>query len=326
MNGSPDKGGGPVAVVIQYRVTDEGLAPFVRWNGRVSDHLRPWPGFLGQEMVPAQPPANVDWVVIHRFAGIAAARAWLRSDERSHLTDEIRRYFIAPETTHILPDGGARQEDAVSAVISFKVPAGLEDDFLAWQTRAQIAEAKFKGFLRHKLERPIPGLHDDWIIILSFDNDANLSTWLHSPQRQALLRDGERFNADLNVTRASYGFNFWFPAGQAPRPAPAVIFKNNLLVLLVLYPVVYLWSTFISRPIIEAYGTPFWLALFIGNLVSTQLLGWWVVPAAFKAFGWWLSPSASTARQIGGYGLLIALYLVSMAGYAGLLAWNFGNG
>jgi hypothetical protein len=31
-----------------------------------------------------------------------------------------------------------------------------------------------------------------------------------------------------------------------------------------------------------------------------QLLGWLVVPAAFKAFGWWLAPKAPLVRQLGG--------------------------
>ncbi|MBR1221826.1 antibiotic biosynthesis monooxygenase [Bradyrhizobium sp. U87765 SZCCT0131] len=326
MAASRDSIDGPVALVIQRRIADEGFAAFARWSGAVAERLKSWPGFLGQEVVPPQPPAHVDWVLILRFASAAAARGWLQSDLREELLAQIRHHFVGPEDIHLLPDAGQRQETAVSAVISFKVPPGADDTFLAWQQRIQAAEAEFKGFLRHKIEPPIPGLHDDWIIILSFDSDAHLSAWLDSPERQALLAEGERFNAGMSVKRTSYGFNFWFPAGQAPAPGPAFIFKCNLLVLLVLYPIVYLWGFFVSRPLIDAHGVPFWLSLFIGNLVSTQLLGWWVVPAAFKAFDWWLKPTATTGRQIGGYALVAALYVVAMAIFALLLAWNWGKG
>ncbi|MGO4716757.1 antibiotic biosynthesis monooxygenase [Bradyrhizobium sp. 2TAF24] len=326
MAASRDSIDGPVALVIQRRIADEGFAAFARWSGAVAERLKSWPGFLGQEVVPPQPPAHVDWVLILRFASAAAARGWLQSDLREELLAQIRHHFVGPEDIHLLPDAGQRQETAVSAVISFKVPAGDDDTFLAWQQRIQAAEAEFKGFLRHKIEPPIPGLHDDWIIILSFDSDAHLSAWLDSPERQALLAEGERFNAGMSVKRTSYGFNFWFPAGQAPAPGAAFIFKCNLLVLLVLYPIVYLWGFFVSRPLIDAHGVPFWLSLFIGNLVSTQLLGWWVVPAAFKVFDWWLAPKTSTGRQIGGYALVAALYAVAMAAYAVLLAWNWGKG
>jgi antibiotic biosynthesis monooxygenase (ABM) superfamily enzyme len=145
--------------------------------------------------------------------------------------------------------------------------------------------------------------------------------------RQTLLREGERFNAGMNVKRASYGFNFWFPAGQtqASEQGANFIWKSNLIVLLVLYPVVYLWGTFIGAPLIDAHGVPVWLSLFIGNLVSTQLLGWWLVPAAFKALDWWITPKAAIGRQIAGYALLAVLYAASMGLYALLLAWHWGR-
>jgi antibiotic biosynthesis monooxygenase (ABM) superfamily enzyme len=327
MNGSPDTGGQPVALVIQRRIADDGFAAFARWNGEVGEVLKAWPGFLNQEVVPPQPPAHVDWVTIVRFASPAAARAWLQSDVRAKLIAEVQRFFVGSEDVHILPDTGVERDSAVSAVISFKVPDGLEDAFLKWQQRIQAAEAEFKGFLRHKIERPIPGLHDEWIVILSFDSDANLNAWLDSPLRQTLLKEGARFNAGMNVKRASYGFNFWFPAGkvQAPEQGAGLIWKSNLIVLLVLYPVVYLWGYFISAPLIDRNGVPVWLSLFVGNLVSTQLLGWWLVPAAFKALDWWITPKAALGRQIAGYALLAALYAASMGLCALLLAWHWGR-
>jgi len=312
----------PVALVIQRRITDEGFAAFTQWSGKVADALKSWPGFLGQEVVPPRPPTHVDWVQILRFATPAAARAFLQSDVYGALVEQIHGYRVGPEDVHILPEAGGHHADAVSAVISFAVPPGTEAEFLAWQARIQSAEANFKGFLRHKIERPIPGLHDDWVVILSFDNDANLNSWIDSPQRAALLEAGGRFNAGLSVKRASYGFNFWFPEGRSPDKGPAFIFKSNLIVLLVLYPVVFLWGFFISRPLIDSHGVPFWLSLFIGNVASTQLLGWWIAPAAFKALGWWIAPDPGWRRNVLGFCILAALYALSMAVYAALLAWR----
>lgn len=59
----------------------------------------------------------------------------------------------------------------------------------------------------------------------------------------------------------------------------------NLLVLLVLYPIVFLSGYFISAPFLDSKGVPFWLSLFVGNLFSTQLLGWLAVPVIFPLFG-----------------------------------------
>ena len=42
-------------------------------------------------------------------------------------------------------------------------------------------------------------------------------------------------------------------------------------------------------------GLPFWLALFIGNVVSVVLLNW-LVPWASRGFGWWLAPTRDAGR------------------------------
>ena len=67
----------------------------------------------------------------------------------------------------------------------------------------------------------------------------------------------------MNVKRESYGFNFWLSGGktQAPEQGPGLIWKSNLIVLLVLFTVVYLWGYFVSAPLIDSHGVPNWLSL-----------------------------------------------------------------
>jgi hypothetical protein len=61
------------------------------------------------------------------------------------------------------------------------------------------------------------------------------------------------------------------------------------------------------------------------HVASTQLLGWWIAPAAFKRLSWWVAPDATWRQNLLGYGLLAVLYALSMAVFAGLLAWNWGR-
>ena len=50
-----------------------------------------------------------------------------------------------------------------------------------------------------------------------------------------------------------------------------------MLVLLALYPVVFLFGAWVQTPLLmERAKIPFWLALFIGNVVSVVLLNWLV--------------------------------------------------
>ena len=302
-----------VAVVIHRRIADEGFSQFSAWTARGADRRRTWPGFLGQEVVPPAPPAQVDWAIVQHFKDADTARAWLQSQDRPRLIDEVRSLFVGQEDLHLLADGGTQPHSSTSVMISYAVPRDEERAFLKWQGRIQAAEAKFPGFVRHKIERPLPGVHDDWLIVLNFDSEANMTAWIDSPERQALLVEGGRFGTDLSLRRTNYGFDFWFPSTAAPDPHRT--FKSNLLILLVLYPVVFLWTYFVGGPL-EARGMPFWLSLFIGNVMSTQLLGWWVAPAAFKLFDWWLPSATPARRQFAGYALLAALYALSMAAFA----------
>ena len=307
----------PVALVIHRRILDEGFGQFSAWQARVGARLATWPGFLGQQVVPPAPPAHVDWTIIQRFSDADTARAWLQSEDRLSLLDEVQSLFIGQEDMHLLPAGRAEPRASASAMISYAVPPAEEKAFLKWQGRIQAAEARFPGFVRHKIERPLPGVHDDWLIVLTFDSEANMTAWLDSPERRDLLEEGGKFGTDLKLRRTNYGFDFWFPA-TAAAPDWHRTFKSNLLVLLVLYPTVFLWAYFIDRPL-GARGVPFWLALFVSNVASTQLLGWLVAPAVFRLFGGWLGPQPA-ARQIAGYALLGALYALSMLACALLFA------
>lgn len=314
------EGSGPVALVVQRRVAEASYAAYARWQARVVERLRTWPGFVAHELIPPAPPEQMDWTIIQRFINADSARSWLNSPERAQAVEEIRAHLLSEEEVHLLADPGPRPQTGATAFISYRVAPEAEADFLAWQQTIYAAEARALGFLRHKLERPVAGVREDWIIILTFDTAANLTRWIESPERAQLLKEGAKVKADFNLSRTSYGFDFWFRGPDSPAPGPLEILKNNLLVLLVLYPIVFLWGYFIGSPVLDRHGVPFWLALFIGNVVSTQLLGWWAVPAIFKVFSWWLEPNPGVRREILGFGALAVLYALSMALYAFLLA------
>jgi len=91
-----------------------------------------------------------------------------------------------------------------------------------------------------------------------------------------------------------------------------------MIVLLALYPTVFLFSIFVQTPLLIHRGTPFWLALFFGNAFSTALLGWVIVPPLSELFGWWLNPLKRAApAQVthcrvtwAGAALILLLYAV----------------
>ncbi|MEP9376249.1 antibiotic biosynthesis monooxygenase [Aquabacter sp. CN5-332] len=322
MSESTVDGHSPVALVARRRVAEASYAAYARWQARVVEQLRAWPDFVAHELIPPVPPAQMDWIIIQRFSSAGAAQSWLGSPVRAGLLEEIKPHLLEEEEVHLLADAGPRPQAGASAFIAYKVAPEDETAFLVWQRSIYAAEAQAPGFMRHKLERPVARLRDEWIIILTFDTDANLTHWLESPKRKALLEESRKLKADFHLSRAAYGFDFWFRGAGDPKPGSWQIFKNCLLVLLVLYPIVYLWGFFVDHPLLAAHEAPLWLSLFVGNVVSTQILGWWAVPAIFKVFGWWLAPDPGLRRNILGYAALALLYALSMAGFAALLAWR----
>lgn len=312
---SPSDATAGVSLVVHRRLAPEHYAEYETWQREVGDRLATWPGFLSRDVLRPDPPHQVDWVIIQHFTDATAARAWLQSDERAALMARIAPILVGNDDVHLFTEEVRHAAQAASAIISSRVRPEDEKDFLAWQRAISTAESRFDGFLGHRIERPVPGVQEDWVVVLSFDTDEHLSRWVDSPERATLLEQGSRFTQDLSVTKASYGFGFW-SGSEAKDP----IFKSNLLVLLMLYPTVFLWGYFIADPLFAAQGVPFWLSLFIGNVVSTQLLGFFFVPWAFRRFRWWLRRNRTPKVHFYGYAILVAFYLASMALYAWLLS------
>lgn len=317
MPSSASSNEGPVALVIQNRISEAGSEAYASVLSRVATRLRGWPGFRGQEVVSPNPPAQVDWIEVEHFDSAEAARNWLQSGERAALLSCVRQYVVGQEDLHLLSDTGQGRLASVS--ISHKVAPEDEFQFLEWQHQFLAAEAKFEGFVRHEIERPVPGVDDHWFTIVTFDSNRGLERWLNSDERKSVLAKGDKFNSKMTIRRTNYGFDFWFPASEAIASSNYSTMKQNLLVLVVLYPIVFIWGYFIGGPLLDARGVPFWLNLFVGNLISTQLMGWWIVPWTFDRFKWWMKPSISARREIGGYVILVFLYGLSMTFYAILL-------
>ena len=193
-------------------------------------------------------------------------------------------------------------------VISSRVKSGKEAAFRAWEQRIATAQAQSPGFRGYWFEPPIPGVQDDWLAILRFDTEHNLQAWLESPARKKLLEEATPFLEEFHTRMVRSGFEQWFPLAVDGTRAPA--WKQNMIVLLLLYPVVFLFSIGVQSPILMGKaGLPFWLALFIGNVVSVMLLNW-LVPWVSNAFGWWLAPATGAGRwtSLGGAALILLLY------------------
>ena len=310
----------PVTIVTQTRVRAGKEEDFARWQDEIAGRVAGVPGFLKQTVMPPNPPAQVDWVILQLFASSEAAVAWLHSDQRMSLVQRAQPLLVGPDDIHIVADSGSGVLPApVSAVISTRVKPGQEAAYRLWEQRIAAAQAKSPGFQGYRFEPPVPGVQDDWLAILRFDSEAHLQAWLDSPTRHKLLKESEAFTEEVHARVVRTGFDQWFPMGRGLASGPAA-WKMNMIVLLLIYPIVFLFSKTVQTPILMArMQVPFFLALFIGNIVSVLLLNY-LVPWTSRRLDWWLrfAGPAKDKTSLAGAALLVALYLLSLAAFSQL--------
>ena len=198
-------------------------------------------------------------------------------------------------------------QPTVTATITHNVDPQHEQKFLDWQLRIAPLQSTFPGFIGYKLEKPRAGINEPWVAIVTFDTDEHLEAWLTSPQRQKMLEELHTFTTSGHLEKVYSGFNFWFTNNQSSRS----VWKENMLVLLTLYPVVFLLS-YIQKPAMR-YGVPFWLALFFSNFMSTVILGYVTVPWLMHKFEWWLNPKKELQKKHTVLGTLVVILLYVMA-------------
>jgi uncharacterized protein len=305
---------GAVTIVTQTRVRPESAAAFPEWQEATGKVVAAFPGFLHQTIIPPSPPAQVDWVILQRFASSAAAVDWLHSEQRLERIAGLESMLVGRDDVHIVRDGeDGVLPSAVSAVISTRVKLGQEKAYRAWEQRVAAAQTRSAGFQGYRLEPPVPGVQDDWLAIVRFDSETNLQAWLDSPERQTLLGEATGFIAEFHARIARTGFDQWFPVTAPGEPSPGA-WKQNMLVLLMLYPVVFLFGLWVQTPLLTGRAAlPFAIALFIGNVTSVILLNY-LVPWTSARFSWWLRPAGANSRQteIAGAAMVAAIYALML--------------
>ena len=309
--GASPAGKGAVTIVTQTRVRPECAGAFAQWQDEIGAIVGNFRGFVDQKVIPPVPPAQDDWVILQRFTSTEAALAWLHSEQRLKPVEQIAPMLVGRDDVHIVTDDEAGVLPApVSAVISTRIKLGQEDAYRAWERRIAAAQSRAPGFQGYRFEPPIPGVQDDWLAIVRFDSEANLQAWLDSPERHKLLGEAEDFTQEFHARIVRTGFDQWFKAPDGAPPPAA--WKMNMLVLLMLYPVVFLFGAWVQTPLLMGKaGLPFWLALFVGNVVGVLLLNW-LVPAVSRGFGWWLAPARGAGGRTSFAGAMLVLVLYGL--------------
>jgi antibiotic biosynthesis monooxygenase (ABM) superfamily enzyme len=308
-----------ISIVTQTTVRPERAEDFARWQGETSTAIATFPGFVEQRLMPPNPPLQVDWVILQRFDTMEDAQRWLGSTDRQTRIEGAAPMLIGRDDVHIVRDDqGGIKPAPVSAVISTRVLPGKELEYRAWERKIAAAQSKAPGLQGYRFEPPVPGVQDDFVAILRFDSEANMQAWLDSPERKKLIEEAAPLTEEFHTRMARTGFEQWF-RDESGAPSNASVWKMDMIVLLLLYPIVFLWGVVVGTPLLaNKLNMPFPIALFVGNIFSVGMTGF-MVPWVANRMGWWLNPTRNVVRaNLLGAGLICAIYAVCV-----LVFWKF---
>jgi antibiotic biosynthesis monooxygenase (ABM) superfamily enzyme len=256
--------------------------------------------------------------MVQRFQTLEQLATWLDSDERRSLLDKSASLLVDEGTTNVIEGSSTERspQDMVTEIITVSVKPGMEEAYRDWVERIRQMEARFPGYQGLELQPPIPGLQDDWVSLLRFDTAEHLNAWLESDARRTALKEVEPF-IDQRERQVASAFSGWFTFGDAPSQVPPS-WKQSMIVLLVLFPVVMLEILYLSPLLSSLNGA---VANFISNALSVAVLTFGLTSLANRAFEWWLVPTPKNSLRVeaAGIALIIGLYALSIV----VFAWLF---
>lgn len=268
-------------VLVARRVVPGKEALFAEWMTRITHAAQKAEGHVASDVQRPDSAHPDEWMIVYRFEDADSLDVWLESDIRMQLLKEGAnlilgeprvQIFAAPEadpgirmvTSYLLKDGGA----SVHSAVHDDVMTELEN---------------YPGFRQREILDAVPGVQNETVVILTFDDDPSLRRWLESDERRQLLSRLDPHIEGTYTTNVLGGFAGWFTFDGSKEPPR---WKQALVVLIALFPITLLIAFVRSRLWPDAPIVP---AVFVGNVIGISLLTWLVMPPLTRRLSGWLS-------------------------------------
>lgn len=287
-----------------------------------SDRLRAW--FERVNAAAAALPGFVSLRLSHTGGELANAaaitfdtaeqlNAWLDSPAHEAAFTDADSHGVLRKSAVLLL-GAEHRLPPGTAVFRHDVIHGRTSEFIAAEQEIAAATATMPGFDSLILLPPLPGQHQ-WMSILSFHLDDQLSAWLASDERaQRVPHLRAHLTKDFTID-APFGSILRFQDGR-PRVTPK--WRTAMLIVLVLYPTAMLVTRFVA-PFWVKLGAHPWLSTWLTQIVCVGAMTYALMPFATRAFARWLDPVTGASRRVSVAGALIVLALYAV--WLSLFAW-----
>lgn len=304
-------------LTTKIRVPSDLKEAFIDWQTKLNAIIAAFPGFISLEILSPHETTQHVWIIIERFSNPESLSRWQISQECKSLMEELKKMLRDERSIDVQAiSSQSHEHKEVTELLVTQVTPGMEQAYLKWIAKIHQMEAKFPGFRGVYVESPNNRKGGNWITLLKFDNAENLDHWLISPERAKMLRESDFLFTSLESHSVLSPYVGWFASLEKKGETPPPVWKQTMLILLVLFPIVMLELKYLS-PLTGDLNKS--VANFIGNAISVTLLAWPMVPLAIRCLSWWLSPKKNTlTNSLLGTGLVCLLYLIEIA-----LFWNF---
>ncbi len=304
----------PTIITLKVQVRGKCTIPFADWQAKLNALIPAFPGFISLEFLSITGKKN-EWTIVQRFFDAESASAWCKSQPYQELRDELQK-FVTEDGIQEASANEANLHNGVTEVIIAEVNPEKESAYREWSAKMHQVEAKFPGFRGVYVQSPVHNRGRYWITLLQFDTARSLDQWLKSSERLAVLKESAPLITSLETHRVISPYSGWFASIAKVGESPP-LWKQTMIILLVLFPIVMLELRFLN-PLLQ--GLDISLGTFIGNAISVTLISWPMMPIAIFFLGWWLSPEKEKRLQatIIGTCIVLLLYLLEI-----IVFWNF---
>lgn len=299
----------PTANSIHLIIRPEIKLHFVAWQAQLNALISGWDGFISLEFLSCD-EQGLEWAIVQRFYNVSSLSDWQNSSIYKKLMAELHT-FASASGIEEKTAGEELLKNGITEVIITHVNPLNEKPYREWSAKIHQIEATFEGFRGVYIQSPHTSGGEHWITLLQFDTAQHLDRWLESPERQKILKESSDIISSLETHRMASPYAGWFYSIAKNAEIPSV-WKQTMLVLLVLFPIVMLEMQYLS-PLLKGVNTS--LAMFIGNILSVSLIAFPMMPLVIRGLSWWLFPQRNRTRQMTWMGLIlvILLYLIEIA-------------
>jgi antibiotic biosynthesis monooxygenase (ABM) superfamily enzyme len=173
-------------------------------------------------------------------------------------------------------------------VISHHVKEGNEQQYEAWLNEIVPRSKTYAGHMGVHIIRPVPGASKKYTAIIRFDTHEHLLTWMHSPDRDALIEKIQPLLADDDRFHVISGMDFWFTPEGAQARLPKR-WKQFLVTWSAIFPLVTLTSAAITKFIgYFSLDDNFYIKTFVITGIVVTLMVYVVMPRYTKLVARWL--------------------------------------